>query len=81
MKKLCMVAITLLAFTALSCADQNNRLRNLQKMYPKSKVEPSTGLVQRDGYDFIVIDSTTQIIAVSFYPFSETKISSFRNIR
>ena len=64
-----------------SCADQNKRQKYLQSIYPNSKVEPATGLIQRDGYDFIVIDSSYQIVAVSFYPGSETKINSLRNIR
>lgn len=63
------------------CADQNKRQRYLQSVYPTCKVEPATGIIQHNGYDFIVIDTTDQIIAVSFYPFSETKISSLRNIR
>lgn len=65
----------------VSCADQAKRQAYLEKLYPKCKVEPATGLIQREGYDFIVIDSTNQIIAVSFYPFSERKIGSLRNIR
>lgn len=65
----------------LSCADQTKRQKFLEKQYPHSKVEPATGLIQRDGYEFIVIDTSNQIIAVSFYPFSETKISDLRNIR
>lgn len=65
----------------VSCADQNKRMEYLKKTYPNSKVEPATGLVQQNGYEFIVIDSTNQIIGVAFYPFSESKISSFRNIR
>ena len=78
MKKL--IIFTL--FLALSsCADQNKRQQYLQKVYPGSKVEPATGLIQHNGYDFIVIDTTGQIIAVSFYPFSESKISQLRNIR
>lgn len=64
-----------------SCADQEKRQRHLESLYPKCKVEPSTGLVQQQGYDFIVIDSTMQIIAVGFYTWSETKISTLRNIR
>ncbi len=79
MKKTLLGAILL--FSMLSCADEANRLKNLKKMYPYSKVEPSTGLIKQGGYSYIVIDSTNQIIAVSFYPFSEDKISSFRNIR
>lgn len=73
----------LLAVIALlsSCVDRTQQLNNLKKMYPTSKVEPSTGLIQQQGYEFIVIDTTGQIVAVSFYPFSESKISSLRNIR
>jgi hypothetical protein len=65
----------------LSCADASKRMEYLKKTFPKSKVEPSTGLIQQNGYQFVVIDSTNQIIAVEFYPFSETKIQSLRNIR
>ena len=50
-------------------------------MFPERKIEPATGLIKSGGYDFITIDSTGQIIAVRFYPFSETKVSSFRNVR
>lgn len=64
-----------------SCADQTKRQNHLKTIYPNCKVEPATGIIQRDGYDFIVIDSTLQIIAVDFYPFSETKINFLRNIR
>ncbi len=78
MKKL----FLLLVSTALiSCADQTKRQKHLESLYPKCEVEPATGLIQREGYDFIVIDSTMQIIAVDFYPFSESKISFLRNIR
>lgn len=78
MKKLLLILVS----TALiSCADQTKRQKHLESLYPKCKVEPATGLIQRDGYDFIVIDSTMQIIAVDFYPFSERKISDLRNIR
>ena len=74
--------LTLLAIVLLtSCADQQKRYANLKKMYPHCKVEPATGLIQSQGYDFIVIDTSLQIIAVSFYPYSETKISQFRKIR
>lgn len=63
------------------CADQVNRQKHVQKLYPNCKVEPVTGLIKQNGYDFIVIDSTNQIIAVDFYIFSETKIRNLRNIR
>jgi formyltetrahydrofolate hydrolase len=41
---------------------------------PKCKVEPATGIIQSQGFEFIVIDTSMQIIAVQFYPASETKI-------
>jgi hypothetical protein len=78
MKKLIVLVLSL---SLMSCTDQTKRQKHLQTLYPKCKVEPATGLVQGEGYDFIVIDSTLQIIAVSYYPFSETKISYLRNIR
>lgn len=78
MKKLLLITTTLLL---ISCADQQKRQKHLQSLYPSCKVEPATGLIQQNGYDFIVIDTTNQIIAVDFYPFSESKIISLRNIR
>jgi len=71
---LCILALT-------SCVDQTKRLEHLKSIYPNCKVEPSAGLIQQNGYEFIVIDSTQQIIAVSFYPFSDSRINSLRNIR
>jgi hypothetical protein len=78
MKKILLI---LSIITLVSCADETKRLNNLQKMFPERKIEPATGLIKSGGYDFITIDSTGQIIAVRFYPFSETKVSSFRNVR
>jgi hypothetical protein len=71
--------LILLVFT--SCVDQQERFNNLKKMYPNCKVEPSTGLLQQGGYDFLVIDSNEQMIAVKFRELSTTKISSLRNVR
>jgi hypothetical protein len=79
MKKLLIIII--LATTLISCSDANKRQEHLKTLYPNCKVEPATGLVQQNGWDFIVIDSTMQIIAVDFYPFSETKIFALRNVR
>lgn len=64
-----------------SCVDSNKRLSYLKQQFPKCKVEPATGLIQNQGYEFIIIDSTNQIIAVSFHAFSETKIHQMRNVR
>lgn len=79
MKKLLVLLAVVLVFT--SCVDESSRLKNLKKMYPDCKVEPSAGLIKSSGYDYIVIDSTNQIIAVQFYTFSDERISNFRNIR
>lgn len=76
--KLIIIALTI---GMVGCADQTNRQKHVQTIYPHCKVEPATGLIQKNGYNFIVIDSNNQIIAVSFYPFSETKIMDLRNIR
>lgn len=76
------IIVTLvLGLILAGCSDQANRQKYLEKTYPKCKVEPATGLIQNSGYDFIIIDSTNQIIAVDFYLFSESKISNLRNIR
>ena len=79
MKKLLLFLAISVLF--MSCVDENTRLKNLKKMYPNCKVEPSAGLIINSGYDYIVIDSTNQIIAVQFYTFSDEKIANFRNIR
>jgi hypothetical protein len=78
MKKIILI-LTIITLT--SCVNEKERLDNLQKMYPFSKVEPATNLIKNSGYEYIAIDTNNQIIAVSFHPFSTTKISSFRNIR
>jgi hypothetical protein len=79
MKKILpIICITLLL---TSCADQLKRQAYLKDRFHKCKVEPATGLIQKDGYQFIVIDTSFQIIAVSFYPGSESKILELRNIR
>ena len=79
MKKILLIlGMTLLVS---SCTDESVRQKNLQKIYPNCKVEPATGLIQENGYEFTVIDSTGQMIAVSFYAWSETKISRLRNVR
>lgn len=64
-----------------SCVDQNKRLEHAKKTFYPSKVEPATGLIQEKGFDFIVIDSAGQIIAIDYAEFSETRISAMRNVR
>jgi hypothetical protein len=78
MKHLIFIA---LAIIAMSCADQGKRQKNLAVLYPGCKIEPATGLIQQNGYNFIAIDTTGQIVAIQFYPWSETKIMGLRNIR
>lgn len=78
MKKLLLLAL----FTSIvSCADQDKRLNHLKSLYPGCKIEPATGIIQNEGFEFIVIDSSFQIVAVNFYIGSETKIFRLRNIR
>ena len=79
MKKILLAA--LLIGMMGGCADASKRINHLKKLYPHCKVEPATGLIQHSGYEFIVIDTNNQIIAVDFYSVSETKIYSLRNIR
>ena len=79
MKSKLMILALLIALA--SCADQTKRQAHLQSIYPKCKIEPATGMIQQQGYDFIVIDTTGQIISAQYYPFSETKIMGLRNIR
>jgi hypothetical protein len=79
MRKLLFIIFTIT--TLLSCADEQKRQSYLEKTYPHCKVEPATGLVQKQGFEFIVIDTNFQIVGVSFYPFSKTKISHLRNVR
>lgn len=81
MKRITTAVAIAAILTLTSCADQVKRQRHLQSLYPNCKVEPSTGLIQQQGYEFIVIDSNNQIIAVNFYFGSETKIASLRNVR
>lgn len=79
MKKI--ILTILISLTLFSCADEFKRQENLKKLFPNCKVEPAAGLIKNNGFSFIVIDSTNQIIAVSFFPFSETKVYNLRNIR
>jgi len=79
MKKVYLLILALISFS--SCADQNKRMKYLQKAFPKCRIEPATPLIEKDGYDFIIIDSTMHIMAVDFYAFSESKIWRLRNIR
>jgi hypothetical protein len=78
MRKLIFAA---LATIAISCADATKRQQHLAGLYPGCKVEPATGLVQQNGYEFMVVDSVGQMIAVQFYPWSETKVMKLRNVR
>lgn len=79
MKKL----ITILAiFSLTSCVSDYDRVADAKKKYPNAVVTPSTGMIKHNGYEITVEDTVThQIYAISYYPFSTTKISSIVNIR
>jgi hypothetical protein len=77
MKKMLMLLSLILLF---SCADYSERIKTIEKKYPKCIVLPS--LPNRENrqshysYDVIVKDTINkQMYGISFYPFSETKIS------
>jgi hypothetical protein len=77
-KVLLLIAV---AITMFGCVDDYKRLQNLQKKFPNHQVEPATGLIKNGGFQFILIDTNQQIIAVRYGEFSETRIASLRNIR
>ncbi len=79
MKKL--ICIILMSLSLMSCADALKQQQFLQKAYPTCKVEPATGLIKEQGYSYILVQPDGQLIAVQFYPGSESKISSLRNVR
>lgn len=65
-----------------SCVSDYDRLIDAQEKYPNGIVTPSTKLLRDNGYQITVEDTVTkQIYAVSYYPFSSTKISNVTNIR
>jgi len=81
MKKFNLIII-LLAILTTSCVSDYDRLEDCRKKYKNAIVTPSTTLIKRQGYEITVEDTITkQIYAVSYYPFSSTKISSITNIR
>lgn len=81
MKSINLIVLIFSVFLLFSCVDQNKRLEHAKKTFYPAKVEPATGLIQNQGFDFIVIDSANQIIAIDYWEFSETRISRMRNIR
>lgn len=74
--------IIILTLFLSSCVNYIDRQNNLQKIYPKNIITPSTSLLSEQGYDFLMEDTIgNQIYAVKFYPFSAERISSIRNIK
>lgn len=79
MKKLLVLLSTIFI---LSCTDEQKRMKDCQSKFPGKIVEPATGMIQQEVYEFIVIDTVNlQIIAIKYRPFSEKAISNMRNIR
>ena len=79
MKKLITI-LTILSLT--SCVSDYDRVADAKKKYPNGVVTPSTGIIKREGYEITVEDTVTnQIYAISYYPFSTTKIATIVNIR
>lgn len=73
------ISILLLSLTLFSCADYSERMKTVQKKYPKCIVTPSlpnTERRQHYNYDVIIKDTINkQMYGITFYPFSEQKIS------
>ena len=64
------------------CVSDYSRIEDCIKKYPNAKVTPSTSLIKRQGFEITVEDTIThQIYAVSYMPFSTTKIWTIMNIR
>lgn len=63
-----------------SCADARKQEDFLRKTYPKCTIRPATGLVKNQGYDFVIIDSLNNVVAVDFYPFSESEILYLKTV-
>ena len=79
MKNLILILL-LVSFT--SCVSDYDRVADAKKKYPNAVVTPSTGMIKHNGYEITVEDTLTkQIYAISYYPFSASKISSIVNIR
>jgi hypothetical protein len=79
MKKLTAILIII---SLTSCVSDYDRINNAKKKFPNAVVTPSTGMIKRNGYEITIEDTLThQIYAISYYPFSENKISSIINIR
>lgn len=79
MKKL-IISISILMFT--SCVSSYDRLEDAKKKYKNGIVTPSTSVLKSQGYEITIEDTITkQIYAISYYPFSTTKIYSIINIR
>jgi len=78
MKKLLFILSVILC----SCASEYDRVADCKSKYPNAVVTPSTGMIKNNGYELTVEDTlTNQIYAVSYYPFSTTKIYTIVNIR
>lgn len=74
---------TLLILALLtSCVSDYDRVEDCKLKYKNAIVTPSTGMIKSNGYSVTVEDTITgQIYAVSYYPFSSSKIANIVNIR
>ena len=77
-----LLLILAIAVLLTSCVSDYDRIEDCKKKYRNGVVTPSTTLISRQGYEVTVEDTVTgQIYAVSYYPFSSTKINYIMNIR
>lgn len=74
--------LLLFVIALTGCIDYTKRLDTAQKKFPTMVITPATGLIARQGYEFLAEDTANnQIYAISFGPFSETRIETVRNIK
>lgn len=74
--------IILSLFLFVGCIDESKRMEFLKEKYPEYKIEPATSILKSSGIEYILVDTLSDhIYGVSFWGFSETRISNFRNIR
>ena len=84
MKQLLKLAFVLLLLT--SCVNEYERLQDCQKKFPGKTVMPAppTALATRGGgahtYDYLVIDSSGEMLGVDYYAFSKTKIYKMESL-
>lgn len=72
--KLPIIALLAMSFLLNSCADEQKRYEYLKMKYPSDKIYPSF------DYNYTITDSSNNVIGLTFYPFSNTKVFSLQKL-